>query len=110
MVHYVPASLENITQVVAYVMNKENGDEMKSIVKSANSWCKGALSEEGLANGAIRQLEVYKKALDEYGGWREEWRGVKQRFDDTIGDLVECDTWNYMDLPFSIWFALLNWL
>ena len=85
MVHYVPASLENITQVVAYVMNKENGDEMKSIVKSANSWCKGALSEEGLANGAIRQLEVYRKALDEYGGWREEWRGVKQCFDNTIG-------------------------
>eukprot|EP00571_Detonula_confervacea_P009091 CAMPEP_0172316966 /NCGR_PEP_ID=MMETSP1058-20130122/30145_1 /TAXON_ID=83371 /ORGANISM="Detonula confervacea, Strain CCMP 353" /LENGTH=461 /DNA_ID=CAMNT_0013031409 /DNA_START=229 /DNA_END=1611 /DNA_ORIENTATION=- len=98
MVHYVPASLENITDVVEYVMEKKNEDQMKSIVKSANSWCKRALNEEGLATGAILQLEAYKKALDSYNGnnsdsWSDEWRHVKQQFDNTIGDLVDCNVW-----------------
>ena len=41
MIHYVPASLENITEVVEYVLNNNNQHEMKEIVRSANVWCKG---------------------------------------------------------------------
>jgi hypothetical protein len=32
--HYVPASLDNLTDVAAYVMDKDNEDEMKDIVAS----------------------------------------------------------------------------
>ena len=40
MEHYVPASLDNLTGVAAYVMDKDNEDEMKGIVAKANSWCR----------------------------------------------------------------------
>ena len=39
MEHYVPASLDNLTDVAAYVMDKDNEDEMKDIVAKANSRC-----------------------------------------------------------------------
>ena len=38
MIHYIPASLANITEEVAYVMDKKNEGQMKAIVKLANSW------------------------------------------------------------------------
>jgi len=99
MIHYVPASLENITEVVAYVMNKTNEDEMKAMIQSANSWCKQNLSEEDLAKDAILQLETYKSAMDSYSNssWKHEWKHVRQRFTDTVDDLVDCDTRSFID-------------
>ena len=103
MVHYLPASLDNITDVVAYAVDEENDVEMRAMVASANAWCKGALTEEGLANDAIRRLGTYKRALDSYdgGSWVEEWRRVRQRFAETVDDLVDCDAWSFVD-----WFTL----
>lgn len=101
MVHYVPASLQNITEVVAYVMDKKNENEMKAMISSANSWCKNALSEKGLAKDSILQLEVYKRALDSHDeGWRDKWKTVRRQFADTIGDLVDCNPWSIID-PFT---------
>ena len=45
MVHYVPASIENMTYVAAYILDKENEEEMKGIVDSTNSWCKKKMTE-----------------------------------------------------------------
>ena len=99
MVHYLPATLDNITDVVAYAVNDENDDEMRGIVSSANSWCKVSLSEEGLAYDSINRLDAYRRALDSYdgGSWVEEWGRIRRRFDETIGDLVDCDAWSYID-------------
>jgi hypothetical protein len=93
MSHYVPASLDNITDVVKYVLADENRREMKSIVNSANSWCKRSLTREGMAKDAISQLRRYEMALfDNYGeGWEEEWIVVKERIMSNIGDdLADC--------------------
>lgn len=97
--HYLPASLDNITNVVRYVMDAKNENEMKSIVKSANNWCAQSLSEEGLANDTILQLGVYKKALDDMyeNDWKNDWKKVKQRFTNTIDDLVDCNAWSIID-------------
>ena len=101
MVHYVPASLDNITEVVSYVTDETNDERMREMVKSANSWCKASLSEEGLARDATQQLGVYKSALDAHdGSWNEEWKRVKRRFADTVDDLVECNAWSVVD-PFT---------
>ena len=83
-------------------MDAKNENKMKAIIKSANNWCAQSLSEEGLANDTMLQLEVYKKALDDmYGGggenWKNDWKKVKQRFTDTIDDLVDCNTWSIID-------------
>mmetsp|Transcript_9966 Transcript_9966/g.21582 ORF Transcript_9966/g.21582 Transcript_9966/m.21582 type:complete len:478 (-) Transcript_9966:323-1756(-) len=107
MIHYIPASLANLTEVVAYVMDEKNEDQMKAMVKSANSWCKRFLSEEGLAEGAILQLERYKSALDSYrnDSWNHDWSHVKRRFTDTIDDMVDCDVWKITDYLSSPMFA-----
>ena len=99
MIHYIPASLENITEVVAYVMDKKNEGQMKAMVKSANSWCKRTLNEERLGKEAILQLETYKIALDTYSNssWIHEWRHVKQWFTAAIDDLVDCNAWSIVD-------------
>lgn len=99
MVHYLPATLDNITEVVAYAVDIENDDDIRKIVSSANSWCKVALSEEGLASDSIIRLDDYRRALDSYdgGSWVEEWVRIRRRFDETINDLVDCDAWSYID-------------
>ena len=66
MVHYVPASLENITEVVSYAVHEENDDEMKRIVASANLWCKRKMTEKAIALDMITQLQKYEAAFNEY--------------------------------------------
>ena len=99
MIHYVPASLDNITKVVGWVMDAKNEEQMKTIVQSANSWCKQSLSEEGLARDAILQLKTYKQRLDSYANssWTAEWKQVRNRFTNTIDDMVECNAWSIID-------------
>ena len=99
MIHYIPASLANITEEVAYVMDKKNEGQMKAMLKLANSWCQRTLNEERLGKEAILHLETYKIALDTYScsSWNHEWRHMKQRFIDAIDDLVDCDAWSIVD-------------
>lgn len=66
MVHYVPASLENLTQVAAYVLDDKNDVEMKSIVANANSWCRKKMTKNRLANDMMVQLQSYEDMLNEY--------------------------------------------
>jgi hypothetical protein len=66
MLHYVPASLDNLTDVVAYVTDKDSEDEMKGIVASANSWCRRKMNNKQIAKDMMQQLWKYDTALDEY--------------------------------------------
>lgn len=99
MVHYLPASLDNITNVVKYAMDERNDNEMRRMVQAANIWCKGAMSEEGLAKDSLRRLDKYKQVLDSYNGgsWIDEWKRVRRRYMQTIDDLVDCDAWSVTD-------------
>lgn len=97
MIHYVPASLDNITEVVEYVMDTANENEMKSIVNAADKWCAKSLSAKGLARDSLVQLQTYKKALDSYSNMDDDWNKVFQRFSDTFDDLVDCNAWSIID-------------
>jgi hypothetical protein len=66
MEHYVPASLENITQVTEYVLRKENEEVMKDVVNAANLWCKVSMTGEGLRRDMMLRLGVYATGLDNY--------------------------------------------
>jgi hypothetical protein len=66
MEHYVPASLDNLTGVAAYVMDKDNEDEMKGIVAKANSWCRRKMNKQQIAKDMMQQLKKYDTALDEF--------------------------------------------
>lgn len=93
MLDYVPASLQNLTEVIEYVLDKKNEHQMKSIIDSANSWCKRTITKEQLANDAMSQLRKYETALfDTYDrSWEAEWISVRERIISNIGDdLVDC--------------------
>ena len=93
MIHYVPASLDNLTVVVEYVLDSSNRHEMKMIVASANSWCQHAVTKDQLTKDAIAQLIKYENALyTAYeDSWVDEWIDVRQRIMDNVGtDLVDC--------------------
>ena len=64
--HYVPASLDNLTDVAAYAMDKDNEDEMKDIVAKSNSWCRRKMNKKQIAKDMMQQLQKYNTALDEY--------------------------------------------
>ena len=95
MVHYVPASLDNITKVAEYVLNKSNRHEMKSIVNSSRQWCKRTNVREQLLKCAKLQLNKYEAAVhDSYNNsqWTDEWDRVWKRVSKNIGsDLVNCN-------------------
>jgi hypothetical protein len=82
-VHYVPASLDNITQVVENIMDPRNDGKMRRVVKEANNWCRLHLSKESLAIKAMHALEMYRDALERYGV--DAWESP------ILDDLVECD-------------------
>lgn len=66
MKHYIPASLDNITNVTAYVTDARNDDEMMRIVASANAWCENKMNRNALARDMMQQLQKYRISLDEY--------------------------------------------
>ncbi|KAL7518200.1 hypothetical protein ACHAWX_003049 [Stephanocyclus meneghinianus] len=89
-VHYIPASLDNITEVSRYVLNEANKMEMKNIIQAANSWCKRKLTTNSIINDAMTQLESYFAALDTYieqENWHNEWTEFisTNPFDDLVG-------------------------
>lgn len=93
MIHYVPASIDNLTIVVEYVLDNNNRHEMKMIVNSANAWCQRAVTKDQLTKDAIVQLIKYEHALySAYeDSWVDEWIDVRQRIMDYVGtDLVDC--------------------
>ncbi|KAL7526127.1 hypothetical protein ACHAXR_001330 [Thalassiosira sp. AJA248-18] len=89
--HYIPASLDNLTKVVEYVLGEGNDVEMRGIVKNANKWCQRSRSKESLAAKAMLALNQYQYALEGYDGghWVDEWEGRSTL--EAINDLVECN-------------------
>lgn len=95
MVHYIPATIENLTEATAYVMDKNNEQKMKDMVKSANSWCQRTLIEKVFIDDAMIQIDEYSKTLDGMNNnWQDEWKHVKNRFTSSIDDLVDCEVRN----------------
>ena len=93
MVHYVPASLENITEVVAYVLNEQNGEEMNTIVAAANSWCKKMNTKLQLSKEAVTRIHAFEVAMYESynSSWIGEWDLVRTRIFNNVGnDLESC--------------------
>ena len=93
MKHYVPASLENVTQVAAYVLDETNEEEMKSIVQSANSWCKTKMTEKGIVKDFMMQLEKYEVEFDAYMQQHNmhNQSTTPLALDNDIDDIVECN-------------------
>ena len=75
-IHYIPASVGNITEVARYVLNKTNEIEMKNVIRAANLWCRKRLTKKSIINDSMIQLETYFAALDVYKeqeSWLDDW-------------------------------------
>ncbi|KAL9189116.1 hypothetical protein ACHAXT_011606 [Thalassiosira profunda] len=89
-VHYVPASLDNITEVVSYVMDETNDAEMRAVVARANEWCRESNTVEKLASRAVGAVKAYAESLDAYDrGWRERWEKQRKIWEG-MEDWTEC--------------------
>lgn len=75
-----------------YVVDPANDQEMRNVVKSANSWCKRTVTEEVLIRDEMYQLEAYESSLVAYGertsSWIDEWTEIMTA--GIVDDLVEC--------------------
>ena len=90
--HYIPASMDNITEVARYVVDPRNDVKMRNIVKAANSWCKRTVTENVIVRDEMFQLEAYESALDAYqesNHWMNDWRTF--RLSGVVDDLVDCN-------------------
>ena len=63
MVHYVPASLDNLTEVVSYVMDQANDPEMQRIVHMANEWCKKTNTRTQVLSDVMTQLKKFEQEI-----------------------------------------------
>jgi hypothetical protein len=46
-VHFIPANLENFTDVAKMVTDKRNDNMLLEVVKNANAWCRNYLTKNG---------------------------------------------------------------
>ena len=74
-VHYVPASMENFTEVAKWAVQDSSLDEINRIVKNANDWCKRRIESRVLhydfltvLNGIVEGLNVNDPT------WVDRWR------------------------------------
>jgi hypothetical protein len=90
-VHYLPASINNLTSVIEHVINIQNDIQIKEIVQNANDWCVQQLTKDVFINNAITTLDMYQRALVHHGVMDDNgWVG-SSGVDDNIDDLVECN-------------------
>lgn len=72
-VHYIPASVDNLTQVVKYATSDEHEEQVQSIISNANKWCERHVSEESLRSDMLSILNGYAEELDRAN---PEWSNV----------------------------------
>jgi len=72
-VHYIPASVDNLTQVVKYATSDEHEEQVQSIISNANKWCERHISEESLRSDLLSILNGYAEELDRAN---PEWSNV----------------------------------
>ena len=85
-VHYVPASLDNLTSVVQHVVAEENEAEMKSIIMSANTWCEKSTTRQSLSKESISVLARYQAEVHRVERGLQSSESILHQID----DLVEC--------------------
>jgi hypothetical protein len=80
-VHYLPASLENYTEVAKWAVQNSSLKQIKRIVKNANDWCKQRIQSRVLnydfltvLNGFVEGLNVHDRK------WIDRWEMVQNSY------------------------------
>ena len=89
-VHYIPASLANLTHVVRHVLDDKNEIQMKHIVDSANGWCQRTNNVDSLTQRALNAVSEYQAALDQYDLLHAGGDILSDVDLNMIDDMIEC--------------------
>lgn len=93
-VHYVPATINNITKAAEYVLDWRHKAEVQQIIKNANDWCASFMTANALASAAVISLQHYTELLSKYDSrWTSK---AKSMFLDA-DDLVPCHAYSLSD-------------
>jgi hypothetical protein len=80
-VHYLPASLENFTEVAKWAVQNSNLDEIKRIVKNANNWCKRRIQSRVLNYDFLTVLNGFVQGLSANDPkWIDRWATVQDSY------------------------------
>eukprot|EP00521_Asterionellopsis_glacialis_P013704 CAMPEP_0195298532 /NCGR_PEP_ID=MMETSP0707-20130614/23666_1 /TAXON_ID=33640 /ORGANISM="Asterionellopsis glacialis, Strain CCMP134" /LENGTH=470 /DNA_ID=CAMNT_0040360677 /DNA_START=274 /DNA_END=1686 /DNA_ORIENTATION=+ len=93
-VHYVPANLTNILEVVEHVVSDANQGAMRKIVENANGWCMKKWTRVQMATDMLWLLIFYVELLDQNDPlWRKSWEQRKNTVvyekSQGLGDMVD---------------------
>ena len=79
--HYIPADMDNFTEVARIAMQNMTDEELQSIVRNANTWCRQRMTEENLNLSFLSVLDGYVENL--YKGddeWYLEWNQIQEKY------------------------------
>lgn len=80
-VHYLPASLENFTEVAKWAVQNSSLSQVKQIVQHANAWCKRKVNPDELNRDFLTLLNGYIQGLTTADpNWVIRWRDVQDTF------------------------------
>ena len=80
-IHYLPASLENFTDVAKWAVQDSSLPLISLIVKNANAWCKQKIRTHELNLDFLTILNGYIEGLNSHdGGWIDQWKHVQELY------------------------------
>jgi hypothetical protein len=80
-VHYLPASLENFTEVAKWAVQNSSLSEVKQIVQNANTWCKRKVHTDELHRDFLALLNGYMQGLTTADpNWANRWSDLQDAF------------------------------
>jgi hypothetical protein len=88
-VHYLPVTLENLTDTAKFIANDKNQAFLESIVRNANDWCSHSMTKPRLKQQILSTLEFYIEQLDKNNSlWLDDWRFNHKSY------VSDADFWN----------------
>lgn len=80
-VHYLPASLENFTEVAKWAVQNSSLPEIKQIVQNANAWCSQKIHADELNRDFLALLNGYVQGLNANDpNWIDKWKNVQDSY------------------------------
>jgi hypothetical protein len=65
-IHYISATISNLTRAVTYVLDSANTNEMQNVVLEANKWCARSMTHDSLVHDMINQIDQYEIEYNRY--------------------------------------------
>lgn len=96
--HYLPATLENLTNVVEHAVSGENAGRMKSIISNANKWCQKHVVYKEIKKDILSILNGYSEELYRANSnWTSIWNHHSSAF--LSGEKAWNETYGWVSRP-----------